>query len=74
MWWNRFLNKWPTATRAACVPVRALERVISPAESHSAEPFRVRKTEAIAAPAIEPANGSNYRIKKDKPDPLKQCF
>jgi len=75
MWWSRILNR-----STGVVPrgtARFLERVISPSESHSSVPFRVFK-EAPAVKSViaslEPTVGANYRIKRDKPDPLKQCF
>ena len=56
--------------------MRLLERVISPSESHSAVPFRILKMTPVAntAPAIEPVVGNDYRLKRVKPNPLKQCF
>jgi len=71
MWWTRILHRAPAPPMGA---VRHLERVISPAESHSAKPFRVLT-------ATEPAGARReYRIKRDnakdanKPNPAKQCF
>lgn len=72
MWWSSLLRRGPGASTG---PVRFLERVISPAESHSAEPFRVVKPNP-AIETVEPASARAYRIKRGdgKPNPLKQCF
>jgi hypothetical protein len=73
MWWTRILNRTPSR---AVGSIRFLERVISPSESHSAEPFRIRKVHppVQAVESVEPAIGADYRIKRTGPDPLKQCF
>lgn len=74
MWWTRLHARCPTATTRAAV--RILERVISPSESHSDVPFRILKMapSANTTPSIEPVAGNDYRLKRNKPDRLKQCF
>jgi hypothetical protein len=72
MWWSRLLRRAPGAPVG---PVRFIERVIGPAESHSEKPFRVVRPKP-AIETVEPASGRGYRIKRGdgKPNPLKQCF
>ena len=70
MWWARVLNRKSTPPANT---LRLLERVISPSESHSAVPLRIQKAE-LPAQALEPVAGADYRIKKEVPTRLKQCF
>ncbi len=70
MWWARILNRVPSRSTGT---LRLLERVISPAESHSAEPFRIPVKNTPVQP-VEPVGGADYRLKRGPPNPTKQCF